>query len=246
MDELEISGKRYISSKRAAKDNRYHVDYIGQLIRAGKIAGSKVGRTWYVEAESLAHYLDQEYTPPTTRAPDLEIYVPVVKPKVISEKMKEEKEEEEAVKPVTSWHPAPTPLQHITITKLHDEAEDETEVAIQKSMPASAPRSVHTGMSGLRYIADDEPLLPPVARRERTVEIQRPEPQQVMPVRSQTLPRTAAGTRYATASPVARKTLLVGAGVVGLLAFCGALSLSYFLKADTTVEAANTYSSIHF
>ncbi len=60
MDELEISGKRYISSKQAAKENRYHVDYIGQLIRAGKIVGTKVGRTWYVETNSLATYLDKE------------------------------------------------------------------------------------------------------------------------------------------------------------------------------------------
>jgi hypothetical protein len=60
MDELEISGRRYISSKRAAKENRYHVDYIGQLIRGGKILGSKVGRTWYVEEKSLAEYLGKE------------------------------------------------------------------------------------------------------------------------------------------------------------------------------------------
>ena len=65
MDELEISGKRFISSKRAAKENRYHTDYIGQLIRSGKIVGSKVGRTWYVEAESLAAYLGKEYSAPT-------------------------------------------------------------------------------------------------------------------------------------------------------------------------------------
>ena len=71
MDELEISGKRFISSKRAAKENRYHTDYIGQLIRSGKIVGSKVGRTWYVEAESLAAYLGKEYsasTPASTPA----------------------------------------------------------------------------------------------------------------------------------------------------------------------------------
>ena len=57
MDELEISGKQYISSKRAAKENRYHVDYIGQLIRGGKLVGTKVGRTWYVEVDSLQHFL---------------------------------------------------------------------------------------------------------------------------------------------------------------------------------------------
>lgn len=60
MDELEISGKRYISSKRIAKENRYHPDYVGQLIRGGKIVGTKVGRAWYVEEQSFADYLNGE------------------------------------------------------------------------------------------------------------------------------------------------------------------------------------------
>ena len=64
MDELEISGKRYVSSRRAAKEYRYHVDYIGQLIRSGKVTGTKVGRAWYVDQESLATYLGQEFQEP--------------------------------------------------------------------------------------------------------------------------------------------------------------------------------------
>lgn len=75
MDELEISGKRFISSKRAAKENRYHVDYIGQLIRSGKVVGSKVGRTWYVDARSLATYLGKEY-----KVPDEKPVVPTFAP----------------------------------------------------------------------------------------------------------------------------------------------------------------------
>ncbi len=71
MDELEISGKRFISSKRAAKENRYHVDYIGQLIRGGKVIGSKVGRAWYVDAESLAIYLGKEYKVPEKKAAEV-------------------------------------------------------------------------------------------------------------------------------------------------------------------------------
>ena len=60
MDELEISGKRYISTRRAGKEHGYHSDYIGQLIRGGKVAGQKVGRAWYVDADSLAIYLGKE------------------------------------------------------------------------------------------------------------------------------------------------------------------------------------------
>jgi hypothetical protein len=60
MDELMISGKRYISSRRAGKEYHYHADYIGQLVRAGKVAGQKVGRSWYVAEASLASYLRHE------------------------------------------------------------------------------------------------------------------------------------------------------------------------------------------
>lgn len=63
MDELEISGRRYISSVRAAKEHKYHSDYIGQLVRGGKVVGQKVGRAWYVDADSLAEYLGKEVPP---------------------------------------------------------------------------------------------------------------------------------------------------------------------------------------
>lgn len=57
MDELLLSGKKHISARRAGKENGYASDYIGQLIRAQKLKGQKVGRAWYVEEESLKHYL---------------------------------------------------------------------------------------------------------------------------------------------------------------------------------------------
>ena len=60
MDALQISGKWYISSRRAAKENGYHADYLGQLIRSGKVKGQKVGRSWYVSADSLSEYLEKE------------------------------------------------------------------------------------------------------------------------------------------------------------------------------------------
>lgn len=53
MDELEIKGKKYISSRRAAELTGYAKDYIGQLARAGKVPGTRVGRSWYVDEESL-------------------------------------------------------------------------------------------------------------------------------------------------------------------------------------------------
>ncbi|HEX8993998.1 MAG TPA: hypothetical protein VF803_01965 [Candidatus Paceibacterota bacterium] len=58
MDTLQISGKWYISTARAAKEHGYHTDYVGQLIRSGQVKGQKVGRSWYVLAESLTDYLE--------------------------------------------------------------------------------------------------------------------------------------------------------------------------------------------
>lgn len=56
MDELILSGKKYISSKRASALTGYAKDYIGQLARSGKIAATRVGRSWYVdESELLVH-----------------------------------------------------------------------------------------------------------------------------------------------------------------------------------------------
>ncbi len=61
MDELEIGGKKYISSKRASELTGYAKDYIGQLARGGKIDATRVGRAWYVDQESLfTHAHDDE------------------------------------------------------------------------------------------------------------------------------------------------------------------------------------------
>lgn len=51
--ELEIEGKKYISSKRAAEVSGYAKDYIGQLCRMGKIEARLIGRNWYVSEASL-------------------------------------------------------------------------------------------------------------------------------------------------------------------------------------------------
>lgn len=56
MDELTISGKKYISSKRAHETTGYAKDYIGQLARGGKIPATRVGRSWYVDEEALLSY----------------------------------------------------------------------------------------------------------------------------------------------------------------------------------------------
>lgn len=61
MDELIVNQIKYISSKRAAELTGYAKDYIGQLVRKGKLDAKRVGRSWYVsEAEIKAHAGMQE------------------------------------------------------------------------------------------------------------------------------------------------------------------------------------------
>jgi len=53
VNELVIKGKKYISSKRASELTGYAKDYVGQLVRMGKLTAERVGRAWYVEEEAL-------------------------------------------------------------------------------------------------------------------------------------------------------------------------------------------------
>ncbi|MEI6863783.1 MAG: hypothetical protein WCK46_00210 [Candidatus Adlerbacteria bacterium] len=156
MDELEISGKRYISSKRIAKENKYHSDYIGQLIRAGKVAGTKVGRAWYVEEASFAEYLNKEhkiYSAPT----------PSEKPSVAAVTVEET--------------PLPVDLEakeaeEKNIIQLHVMPEEKVEEVLEQEI--STPVAVYTPpikKTGLTYIADSSPLFPAISRRTKPLPV---------------------------------------------------------------------------
>ncbi len=63
MDELTLDGKKYLSSKGAAKITGYAKDYVGQLCREGRVTARLVGRSWYVLEDSIrAHRFGGEKT----------------------------------------------------------------------------------------------------------------------------------------------------------------------------------------
>lgn len=62
MDELDLQGKKYISSKRAAEVTGYAKDYVGQLARGGKVPATRVGRAWYVELNAIKRHAGVEAT----------------------------------------------------------------------------------------------------------------------------------------------------------------------------------------
>ncbi len=127
MDELEISGRRYISSARAAKEHKYHADYIGQLVRGGKVAGQKVGRSWYVDADSLSEYLGKEVP---ARGPAKKAKAEVME---VREAAKESSEDSLNSVVVSATDLAPEPSQVQVLAS--DFKEEESEVTDTFSAP---------------------------------------------------------------------------------------------------------------
>jgi hypothetical protein len=145
MDELEISGKRYISAKRIAKENKYHSDYIGQLIRGGKIAGTKVGRAWYVEEQSFADYLTKESK--TYKPHVVEVPVHIKQVEVVQHAV-------EHVSPpvIPATQELPVVQEKVFVTTLREEKE----FAPVKKM-------------GLTYVSDAGPLFPEINKPAKDI-----------------------------------------------------------------------------
>lgn len=151
MDELELSGRRHLSAKRAAREHRYHSDYIGQLIRSGKVAGQKVGRSWYVDAESLTAYLAGESQPavqvsaptPVPTPSPAPVEAPTPQPVTETPVVEIKKEEVEVVAP-----------QPVHITKTPEVTVEEKPQPIKISTPEPAPQP-----KGLRFVPDDETVV---------------------------------------------------------------------------------------
>lgn len=171
MDELEISGKRYISTRRAGKDYKYHSDYIGQLVRAKKVVGQKVGRSWYVNEESLAAYLkNPQASAPAAVAAEPAAYA--VKAAPIQDEVASEVVQEivEDAKVEASTLPVEIKKDEAT-TSLHN-AVKEVDVEMQKP----AVENVHIPIrrasfaepvkknNSLTYIEEDAPTFPEITR----------------------------------------------------------------------------------
>lgn len=164
MDELEISGKRYISSRRAAKENKYHSDYIGQLIRGGKLVGKKVGRAWYVEADSLARFLEQ------TEEPRHVVHIPHKEDVEVHEKDSAIDAEELPVSPEISVAEEKGSSTEIEVVP-HEE-EKELVTSVERSIPVRVAQEIsytqHTRAvereqkKSLTYIPDNSPLFPEI------------------------------------------------------------------------------------
>jgi hypothetical protein len=61
METVVLDGVKYMKASAAATKFKYTSDYIGQLCRAKKIDARLVGRTWFVNPESLKDYKTTKY-----------------------------------------------------------------------------------------------------------------------------------------------------------------------------------------
>jgi excisionase family DNA binding protein len=52
----------WITTPEAARLSGYHVNYLRQIIRQGKIKAEKKGRDWWVNQDSLMEYLNEAQT----------------------------------------------------------------------------------------------------------------------------------------------------------------------------------------
>jgi hypothetical protein len=173
MDELLISGKRFISAKRIAREHGYTADYIGQLIRGGKITGQKVGRAWYVDESSFSAYLEGEAYVPTTpkevissEAVLLEV-LPEQEVVAVAEVVVEEIPEDAPVQEVEVHHPIRMVVGiREDDTKETVTVEEATTVSVESTYVPLQLNTL-TQSKGLTYYADDTPSLPEIRRNNK-------------------------------------------------------------------------------
>ncbi len=171
MDELTIADKRYISAPRAAREHRYHSDYIGQLVRGGKVVGQKVGRSWYVEEESLLRYFNGE-TAAESRPLSVVVEEPAQETAVPQEVPREIVVEEAAVESASE----PTFLIPTASEEPHSSEVTEEEIEPQETVHTvplriveeKEARAQEQKNTGLVYLSDDleEEALPQEALYE--------------------------------------------------------------------------------
>jgi hypothetical protein len=238
MDEIELDGQAYISARRAAKENGYTADYIGQLIRCGKLQGRKVGRAWFVETASLNSYLSGETTSATS----------VPEPTVLVEAPLSVPVEQDAATNESENEPQEVPV-HIPV-RVVEQPKVQPVILRDERVPSASGgyKKVYSPRYPLlTYMDDQENLLPALIERGDTMEEE--------PVGGEELPNvrlhkttTAATPQWdeeAEARAPRMRALAYGAlTMVAFALFMGALTfteqeLSY--NAETGV-AATTFS----
>ncbi len=227
MDELQISGKRFISSRRLARDHGYTADYLGQLIRGGKVAGQKVGRAWYVDAASFDTYLGGE-TPITPVVP---VAVEVLKPEIPEQRssnllVRQSSQDAGEARPFAQEFPAP-PTEAEKIKK-----EEEPVYHV----PLHIIKKEETNIGGLRYFSDDEPSLPEIRSIRKESRVAEP-----------LMPAATAGSPVFVPANVRQRSKLpfIALAGAGLMIFIFSALVSSIVSLNLSIEGGNTASTFY-
>jgi hypothetical protein len=263
MDELEISGRRYISTRRAAKEHKYNSDYIGQLIRGRKVPGQKVGRAWYVDAEALQAYFNGEdamrlaHKGPAVLVSAAEAPSEAMVTEVEVAPEAGEEPQDIYIEQTTEEYSIPVHIQEVV------QAEVVHEVVAPDIMPA--PEPVHefkvqvrtapnteelvmpTTQGGLTYIADNSQLIPNLRKHV-------PDPFERMQVAHTTpdvaLQRKAtkpAGTRRSVFAVLVPALVVVATGAaVGLAVVAAGAQTSITVATGMPPKTATVISGANF
>lgn len=71
MDTVTIKGIEYKKASVVAKKLKYTSDYVGQLCRSKKVKAKLVGRTWYVNLDSILEYKESRYNAENENQPSV-------------------------------------------------------------------------------------------------------------------------------------------------------------------------------
>ena len=67
MEVLQLNGVTYVKASSIARDLGYTADYVGQLCRSGKVNAQLVGRSWYVNQDSINEHKKTRYRSNTAK-----------------------------------------------------------------------------------------------------------------------------------------------------------------------------------
>ncbi len=68
MDVLTVGGKEYVKASVIARELGYTADYVGQLCRSHRVRAKLVGRSWFVDRDSIAQHKTTRYRSTQTKA----------------------------------------------------------------------------------------------------------------------------------------------------------------------------------
>ena len=57
--EISLNGKKHISLNFASSLCGYHKDYLGQLIRGGKLQATRFENSWFIESDEFARFCEK-------------------------------------------------------------------------------------------------------------------------------------------------------------------------------------------